>query len=86
MQYDDVEIDEELILYSKGTGYLKAWADETKKSFEGLAFLKVGLNSAVLPGISGMTVNTNTFDVWKAENPEALKRVADAFLKPEYTR
>ncbi len=86
MQYDVVEYGDALYLYSETTGFIRAYAEETKGPYQGLAYLKVSLNSAALPGISEMTVNTNTFDVWKADNPEVLTKIAETYIKPEYTR
>jgi len=86
MQHDAVNDTDELYIYSPATGYLKAWSEETKAEFEGLAYLKVAINSKTLPGVTRMTINTNTFDVWKADNPVVLKKIADTFIKPEWTR
>lgn len=86
-QHDAVETNDELYIYSKATGYLKAWAIETKENRStGLAYLRVTINSKTLPGISEMTINTNTFDVWQADNPEVLKKIAESFIHPEWTR
>lgn len=85
-QHDAVKDADELYIYSKATGYLKAWAQETKARFEGLAYLKVAVNAKTLPGIAEMTINTNTFDVWQADNPEVLKKIAESFIHPEWTR
>lgn len=85
-QHDAVKDTDELYIYSKATGYLKAWAREIKEPYEGLAYLKVGINAKTLPGISEMTINTNTFDVWQADNPEVLKKIAESFIHPEWTR
>jgi hypothetical protein len=85
-QHDAVETNDELYIYSKATGYLKAWAQQTKGVFEGMAYLKVAINAKTLPGISEMTINTNTFDVWQADNPVVLKRIAENFIHPEWTR
>lgn len=85
-QYDAVKDADELYIYSKATGYLKAWARETKGPYEGLTYLKVQINAKTLPGISDMTINTNTFDVWQADNPEVLKKIAESLIHPEWTR
>ena len=85
-QHDAVKEDDELYIYSPATGYLKAWSGETKGEYEGLAYLEVTINSKSLPGITEMTINTNTFDVWKADNPEVLKKIAETFVQPEWTR
>lgn len=86
MQHEAVMENDELYIYSKTTGYMKAWAQETKTRFQGLAYLKVTVNSKSLPGVSDMTINTNTFDVWQADNPEVLKKIAEQFVQPEWTR
>lgn len=86
MQYDAVNENDELYIYSPATGYLKAWSMVTKGEFEGLASLKVVINSEALPGVTEMRINTNTFDVWQADNPVVLKKIADTFIKPEWTR
>lgn len=85
-QHDAVNNGDTLYIYSPKTGYLSARARETKGEFEGLAYLMVRIDSKNLPGISEMTINTNTFDVWQAENPEVLKEIAEAFIQPEWTR
>jgi len=86
MQHDDVTDGDQLYIYSKTTGYMKAWANESKNCFTGLAYLKVNLNSKALPGVSEMTINTNTFDVYQADNSEVLKKIAESFIQPEWTR
>lgn len=86
-QHDAVKDTDELYIYSKATGYLKAWANETKTGrLVEPAYLKVTINAKTLPGISEMTINTNTFDVWQAGNPEVLKKIAESFIHPEWTR
>lgn len=85
-QNDDVKTGDELIIHSKKLGYLKAWAAQDKKQYEGLAYLEVTVNSSVLPGISTMTINTNDFDIWKADNIEGLQKVAKAYLTPHVSR
>lgn len=85
-QHDAVKDTDELYIYSPATGYLKAWSRENKGEFEGMAYLKVTINAKTLPGISHMTINTNTFDVWQADNPEVLKKIAENFIHPEWTR
>lgn len=85
-QHDAVETNDELYIYSKATGYLLAWTKESKRPNEGLAYLRVGLNAKTLPGVSEMTINTNTFDVWQADNLEVLKKIAENFIHPEWTR
>lgn len=85
-QHDAVKDTDELYIYSKATGYLKAWSEESKGPYEGLAYLRVAINSKTLPGITKMTINTNTFDVWQADNPEVLKKIAESFIHPEWTR
>lgn len=85
-QHDAVETKDELYIYSKATGYLKAWSRESKGKFEGMAYLKVSINAKTLPGISEMTINTNTFDVWQADNSVVLKKIAESFIHPEWTR
>lgn len=85
-QHDAVEANDELYIYSKATGYLKAWARETKGPYEGTALLRVQINAKSLPGISDMTINTNTFDVWQADNTVVLKKIAESFIHPEWTR
>lgn len=86
-QHDAVEANDELYIYSKATGYLKAWARETKTGRLGeLAYLKVQINAKTLPGISDMTINTNIFDVWQADNPVVLKKIAESFIHTEWAR
>lgn len=86
MQYDDITKGDELFIYSPATGYMKAWAEEDKEEFSGLAYFKVSINSKTLPGVSEMTINLNTFDAYQATNPEVLRRIADTFIKPEWER
>lgn len=86
MQYDAVTENDELYIYSKATGYMKAWARETKDQYHSLATLKVMINSKTLPGIDELRINTNTFDVWQADNPEVLKKIAAMYIQPEWTR
>lgn len=86
MQYDTISNGDELYIYSKTTGYMKAWANETKGRHDGLALLHVTVNSKALPGIDQMRINTNTFDVYQADNPEVLKKIAETFVQSEWTR
>lgn len=87
MQYDDITKNDELYIYSPTLGYLKAWALEDKtERFGGLAYFKVSINSKTLPGVSEMTINLNTFDAYKSDNPEVLKKIAETFIKPEWER
>lgn len=86
MQHDAVEYGDSLYLYSKTTGFIRAQSVDIRGQYESFAFLKVALNASALPGVVEMTVNTNTFDVWKADNPEVLTKIAEAYIKPEYTR
>ena len=87
MQHDTFTKGDELYIWSKATGYMKAWAGEDKpERFGGLAYFKVTLNSKALPGVSEMTINLNTFDAYHADNPEVLKKIAATFIEPEWTR
>lgn len=86
MQHDKITKDDELYIYSKTTGYMKAWAQESKEGFTGLAYFRVAINSKSLPGVSEMTINLNTWDVWLADNPEVLKKIAESFIRPEWER
>lgn len=86
MQHDAVTENDELYIWSKTTGYMKARAGEDKHEFFGLAYFRVTLNSKALPGVSEMVINTNTFDVWPADHPEVLKKIAESFIQPEWTR
>lgn len=86
MQYGDINENDELYIYSKTTGYMKAWAMETRTGWQALSYFKVGINSKSLPGVSEMTINLNTFDAYQADNPEVLKKIAESFIQPEWTR
>lgn len=87
MQYDTISKGDELYIYSKTTGYMKAWAGEDKKErLGGLALFQVNINSKALPGVSAMTINLNTFDAYLADNPEVLKKIAAMYIQPEWTR
>lgn len=76
---------DQLFIHSPKTGWMKARAAQDLEEFD-LAYLDVFINSSALPGVSRMTVNVNTFDVWQQDDPEALEKIANAFIKPEYTR
>lgn len=81
-----VEAGDSLIIHSPKTGYMRAWAREDKDEFLGIALFKVAINSAALPGVSEMTINLNTWDVWADDDIEVLKEIANTVLKPEYER
>ena len=66
MQHDAVTENDELYIWSKTTGYMKAWAGETKTRWQGLAYFRVTINSKALP--------------------EVLKKIAESFIQPEWTR
>lgn len=84
--HSDIKNRDELWVHSPKTGWMKATARQDLEEFGGSAFLDVYLASAALPGISQATINVNTFDVWQRDDPEALKKIADHFVKPEYAR
>lgn len=81
----DIKKNDKLVIHSEKTGFIHGWALQDKEGL-GDAYLEVAINSASLPGVSKLTINVNTFDVWKADNVEALQRIAGYFLRPEYTR
>lgn len=84
MQYGDLKTGDEILIYSKHTGYLIARSGEDKEEFSGPAFLDIGINQKNLPGISSMCININEFDVWKSDNVDALRTALKSFLKPQY--
>ena len=75
-----------LILWEKKIGYVLARSFEDKGAFEGLAFLHVTVNSEALPGVYEMVINTNTWEVWDAEDPVILKRIVKAHVRPFSSR
>jgi len=81
-----VKKNEKLIVWSKETGFMWAWALEDKLQHDGLSGFMVELNSAALPGIQQAKLDTNKFDVWKANDPEVLEKVAAHYIKLEWVR
>lgn len=79
-QHDDVTYGDELLIFNKKVGFLAAWAEETKESMTGIATLTVAINSKEFPGVHEMKINTNEFEVWKIENPDAAKALVKAYL------
>ena len=77
---------QEILLYSKQFGWIRGWSRENKGEFEGLAYLKVEINSKAMLGVSEMTINVNTWEVYDANNVEALKLIAKTVTVPEWTR
>ena len=86
MMHDDLTDKQEILLYSKQFGWIRGWSRETKQQFEGLAYLKVEINSKAMLGVSEMTVNVNSWEVYDAESVEALKLIAKTVTVPEWTR
>lgn len=82
----DLTPGQELIIFQNDIGYVLAVAPETKGEFEGLAYLRVGVNSANLPGISEMIINTNEWEVHDASSVEILTRIKNQYMRPYSTR
>lgn len=82
---DGIKEKDKLYIFSPTTGFLHALALEDREPF-GWATFRVAINSEALPGIQEMVINTNTFDVWKDDNPEVLKKIAQQYIKPHITR
>lgn len=85
-QHDDVKTGDKLLLYSPQIGWMNAVAVEDKRQWEGMAYLKVALNSVALKGVSAMTISTNSWEVYLASNPVGTEKALSALLKPEYSR
>jgi hypothetical protein len=86
MQNDDLVAGQAIYLFHKTIGYVAGFSAEDKRKREGLAYLRVHVNSANLPAISEMVVNTNSWDVWDAENIEVLKSLARNAVRPDVVR
>ncbi|QDH48111.1 hypothetical protein SEA_DEJAVU_105 [Microbacterium Phage DejaVu] len=84
--HSDVKVDQEILLYSKQFGWIRGWARESKGRFAGLASFQVSINSKAMLGVSEMTINVNTWEVYDAEDVDALKQIAKAVTVPEWTR
>ena len=82
----DVTMNQALILVQPKIGYVRAWSKEDKPEFDGLAYLRVTVNSDKLPGISEMVINTNQWEVYDANDIEILKKIADASVKQDWYR
>lgn len=76
---------DQLWIHSPKTGWMKATAAQDLEAF-GLAYLDVCVNSIRLPGVSRMTINVNTFDVFQQDDVDALQKIANEFVVPEWTR
>lgn len=74
-----------LFIHHPKTGYIRAWAAQDMELF-GPASMNVTINSTALPGVSAMTINVNTWDVWKQDDPDVLKKIASEFVTLEWTR
>ena len=76
-----------LILFNKKLGFVRAFAAE---DFEiqggGSALFRVWINSEGLPGISEAVISVNYWDVYRFDDPELAKDLADAFVRLENTR
>lgn len=86
MLHEEVVKDDKLLIWSEKTGFMWGWAKEDKNEFSGLAYFQVSINAAALPGVNNMSINLNTFDVWKADNPEGLLKVAQHYVKMDVVR
>lgn len=76
-----------LILESKKFGFVRAWANEDYSRYAGdLAYFEVNVNSANMPGITQMRINTNHFEIYKDDDPVVLKRILDAHVPYWITR
>lgn len=86
-QKANVKKGDTLIIRSQTTGYMRAWAEEDKSNSPGdSALLKVMVNSAALPGVTEMEINTNTWDVWLGDDVTVLKKIAEEVLVPDRIR
>lgn len=82
----EIEKDSQLILHHKKIGYVRAWAEEKPQGLGGSAYFRVGVNSVNLPGVSEAVINVNTWDVWRADDPKILEKIAKDFVKAEWER
>ena len=71
----------------KKNWFVRGWAMQDWEWLAGgIARFEASVNSETLPGVSEIVVNTNTWDVYAADDPEILKKIAQEYVKPEYTR
>ncbi|HMT87993.1 MAG TPA: hypothetical protein PKC73_00035 [Dermatophilaceae bacterium] len=86
LRLGDVTSGQELIIFQKDIGYVLAVAAETKGEFEDLTYLCVRVDSANLPGISEMIINTKEWEVHDASSVEILTRIKNQYMRPYSTR
>lgn len=84
--HDSVKNGQEILLHSPQFGWIRGWAREDKGEYEGLAYFKVEINSKAMLGVSEMTINVNTWEVYDADDVEALKKIAKTVTVPEWVR
>jgi len=77
---------DKLILFHKKYGFVRAYSAEDQHIFPGgLARLAINVNSENLPGIWEAVINTNEWEIYSADDIKVLKKIADTFVKYEYT-
>lgn len=86
-KYGPVKVGDAVILYHLKIGFVRGFAREDWEwKAGGLAYFEASINSEVLPGVERMMVNTNQWDVYAADDPEILKKIAQVYVKPFSTR
>lgn len=85
--FDDIKKGTKLILNHPVLGFVRATAAEDYSRMAGAsAVFDVYVNSETLLGVSAMTINTNTWEVYDQDDPEILKKIVDKYLPKESVR
>lgn len=70
-----------VILVNEKFGFVRAWIREDYERVSGgLATCLVSVNSQNMPGIGDMTINTNQWDIYKADDPALLKLLINEYI------
>ena len=84
---DDILKGDRLILDHPVLGFVRATAaEDINRAAGGSALADVYVNSESLLGVSAMTINMNTWEIYKETDPVIMKKVVDKFLPKESVR
>lgn len=86
-KYGPVKKSDPIILHHPKIGFVRGFAREDWEWVAGgLAHFEATINSDILPGVEKMVVNTNQWNVYAADDPEILLKIAQEYVKPAYSR
>ena len=87
MATDSIKSQQEIVIYNKQFGFVRAWAKQDfEKAAGGSAIFAVGVNSASMSGIDDMTINVNQWEIYSKDDVDLIKKLLDKFVPYASTR